>query len=123
MAPFGFTEAEKTARQARYRTRSQRVITHILTAMLICWLIRLSRGSHHPESLFRHWESIFYPTTNADANNDLSPRQLSLPYIYDDFPASSCSKHPRSARQDVESGQPCVPPGQCRVHISDANIC
>jgi hypothetical protein len=67
---------------------------------------------HHPESLFRHWNSTFYPTTNADANNDLLPRQLSLSHIYDDFPVSSCSKHSRSARQDVDSEPSYVPTGQ-----------
>ena len=41
--------------------------------------------------------ATFYLTIDAGANNDLLSRQLSLTYIYNNFPFPSCSKHPRSA--------------------------
>ena len=36
---------------------------------------------------------------DADANNNSSSRSLSLSHIYNHFPVSCCSKHPRSARK------------------------
>jgi hypothetical protein len=57
----------------------------------------------------------FYPTTDADADNDSSSRQLLLPYIYGDSPVLSSSKRPRSAGQDIE-------PEPLRVPISQHKL-
>ena len=84
-----------------------------------------AHAEHHPNISFRDNNTnppnmepksigftTYYLAIDAGANNGLLSRQLSLSYIYNDFPFPSCSKHPQSAWQYVESEQTCVPTSQ-----------
>jgi hypothetical protein len=100
--PLDFMERKRLHMKLSIDHALNTLKSHAYLANQLHTIADTSSKRHPRESASPFREYTFYPTTDADANDDSSSRRSSLPHICNDLLVPSSSKRPRSAGQDAE---------------------